>query len=413
MSTPRWWRPSPVLASLGLAVACLSLAAPAQESRPTKSGGRVVPPLFALRTRIPDALAAGYATADSEAMVHAALDWLKRHQEADGSWSASNFRQRCDIGEGFRCENRGTQIYDVGVSALATLALLGAGNSDQDGEFSATVSKALNWLKTQQDPRGVIGTTEDTRYMYMHAIGTLVMVEAAGLNPSGPWRGCAEKAIDYLLKCQSPKQGWRYGEKPKDSDVTVTVWAVMALKAADSLHYRTSLSALTDASLFVKKVMDEKTFQVGYLSKMDGPYRAPEQAKRFPPGESESTTACAMVIKILTGEEPRISSLIHAQAKLVLDKPPKWQKDTGTADYFYWQFAALALYQLGGEEWTTWRDAMIAAARTGQQTEGCARGSFDTIDPWTRQGGRIYATSMMTLMLESGYRYVRLFKTSK
>ncbi len=367
------------------------------------------------RKHIADAVALGGATPESERMVSAGLDWLKRHQEDDGSWSCSNFRRRCkEVNDNpYRCENKGNALYDVGVSALAVLAFLGAGRTDADGPDTDTVQRGLSWLKSQQDARGLIGSTEDQRYMYGHVIATNVMVEAAALNPAGGWRACADKALDYLLKMQAKKQGWRYGEKSQDSDVTVTAWAVMALKTADVAHIRSATSVIGDASNFVKSVTDEKTFHVGYLSKMDGPFRLDEQGERFPKSESESTTACGMVIKILGGEEPRISSLIRAQSKRCLDKPPAWKRDEGVIDIYYWHFATLAMFQLAGEEWMTWRNAIFDAAQRAQVSEGCARGSFDPLDPWTRFGGRIYSTAMMTLTLESGYRYGRLFKTSK
>ena len=71
------------------------------------------------------------------------------------------------------------------------------------------------------------------------------------------------------------------------------------------------------------------------------------------------------------------------------------------------------MFQLGGTEWRTWYSKLTEAAVAGQQkgdpAEACQRGSWDPIDPWGTQGGRIYATAMMVLSLEGPYRYGRLF----
>jgi hypothetical protein len=39
----------------------------------------------------------------------------------------------------------------------------------------------------------------------------------------------------------------------------------------------------------------------------------------------------------------------------------------------------------------------------------CRRGSWDPVDPWSADGGRVYATAVNTLCLEIYYRYERVF----
>ena len=70
-------------------------------------------------------------------------------------------------------------MYDIGVSSLALLAFLGAGNSEVEGRYKDTVRNGIRWLKAQQDAKGCFRTTEDYRYPYMHAMATLAMVENA------------------------------------------------------------------------------------------------------------------------------------------------------------------------------------------------------------------------------------------
>jgi len=53
-----------------------------------------------------------------------ALQWLKRHQHAEGMWSARSFGQLC---EGDGCAGGGADEHDVGATALAVLAILESG----------------------------------------------------------------------------------------------------------------------------------------------------------------------------------------------------------------------------------------------------------------------------------------------
>jgi hypothetical protein len=62
----------------------------------------------------------------TESAVTAALRWLGRHQNGDGSWSASGFSHKCING---KCSGGGEADYDTGVTSLSLLAFLGAGFS--------------------------------------------------------------------------------------------------------------------------------------------------------------------------------------------------------------------------------------------------------------------------------------------
>ena len=43
-----------------------------------------------------------------------------------------------------------------------------------------------------------------------------------------------------------------------------------------------------------------------------------------------------------------------------------------------------------------------------QRKDGCARGSWDPVGPWGREGGRVYSTALCTMCLEVYYRYPRV-----
>src|SRR4051812_3627170 len=61
-----------------------------------------------------------------EAAIGAGVGWLERHQHEDGHWGASTFDERCKDG---KCDGSGIAEFDVGITALATLALIKSGHA--------------------------------------------------------------------------------------------------------------------------------------------------------------------------------------------------------------------------------------------------------------------------------------------
>ncbi|MCK6461949.1 MAG: hypothetical protein L6Q95_18870, partial [Planctomycetes bacterium] len=53
------------------------------------------------------------------------------------------------------------------------------------------------------------------------------------------------------------------------------------------------------------------------------------------------------------------------------------------------------------EPWTRWRAALEAALLRSQHAPGAGArtGSWDPIDPWGEDGGRVYSTALMALAL--------------
>src|SRR5436190_293625 len=73
------------------------------------SGGGPAGSAFAGRVDGKDTLvAAGGGNGETEGAVRLALEWLARHQNLDGTWSAKSFGRRC---QGRVCDGRGEDEY--------------------------------------------------------------------------------------------------------------------------------------------------------------------------------------------------------------------------------------------------------------------------------------------------------------
>jgi hypothetical protein len=352
--------------------------------------------------------------------VEDALRWLAAHQSADGGWEGAGFPQWCDGKrvEGAHLDGLGKASYDVGLTGLSLLAFLGAGYTHRgDHPFAQVVSKGLRYLKNAQDPEGCLGARTAQHYLYNHAIGSLALVEAYGMTGSAVWRGPAQKSLDFISIARNPYYAWRYGIKPGDNDTSVTGWMMMALKSAALTNASGHGKPLAfDAEAFdgirtwIDKVTDEYG-RVGYLSRGSGPARTPDMMDRFPAEKSESMTGVGMLARIFLGEDPKKSEPIQKGVRLCLQRLPAWEED-GSIDMYYWYYATLAMYQVGGDAWSRWLAALKTAVVDTQRKDGgyCdAKGSWDPKDPWGPDGGRVYSTATLALCLEAYYRYERAF----
>jgi hypothetical protein len=346
-------------------------------------------------------------------LIKGGLRWLREHQSDDGVWDCDGFALRCDPRLGHACDGPGAAPHDVGVTGLALLAFLGAGY-DGSGQTPAdeAVRKGLRWLRSRQDAEGCFGPRGDPRFTYAHACATIAMCEASTYNKSPHWRKCAQQAIAFVQACQTPYRGWRYGLRPPESDASVTGWMLLALKAGQDAGLEVSDRAIRDGLALLDALTDEATGRTGYLRPGDLPVRPDGFVDRWPAQESESLTAVAMCSRIFLGKQPD-HPLTAGGARLLAAKTPRWDDRAGTIDMYYWYHGTLAMHQLGGPAWERWNAALEKVVVETQRKDGCAEGSWDPKDPWGTEGGRVYATAMMTLCLEVHWRYPLVFGARK
>ena len=122
-------------------------------------------------------------------------------------------------------------------------------------------------------------------------------------------------------------------------------------------------------------------------------------------------TGVGMLARIFIGEDPRRSEIIQKGAKLCAALAPTWNPTDGSIDMYYWYYATLAMFQVGGGHWRKWNAALQEAAGLFQHGphDGAQAGSWDPAGVWGEEGGRVYATAVMTLCLEVAYRYEKVF----
>jgi len=355
--------------------------------------------------------------------IDRALAWLAAHQAADGGWEAATFGRWCDQKsyEGFESTGAGEATYDVGVTGLALLAFLGAGYTNRsEGPYGKVVGNGLLHLRKVQDAEGCFGARTTPQFVYNHAIATLALVECFGMNGSSIYKGPAQRGLDFIAALRNPGLAWRYGPKPGDNDTSITGWMTLALVVAKRINdaheeagwpppeLTIDAAAFDGARAWIEKMTDPASDRVGYQQRGTSPARPADRVDAFPGNRSEALTAIGVLLRVLLGEDPATSERVKSGTDLLVKLPPVWNPKDGSIDLYYWQFGALAMAQLGTAAGEAWRASLSKALVEHQRTDGgpCGfQGSWDPIDPWGPDGGRVYMTAMAALALEAPYRY--------
>lgn len=337
--------------------------------------------------------------------VLAALRWLRNHQSPDGHWDADGFDARCKQN---RCDGPGDGTHDVGVTGLSLLAFLGAGHTHQSGACKDTVRRGIRYLRDVQDSEGCVGSRTSPAFLYDHACAALALSEAYGMTNALAYREPAQRSIGFVLKARNPYLAWRYAYPPNgESDTSVTGWMVMALKSAKISGLDVENSAFKDAIAFVERMTEPEFGRTGYMQRGGQPARTEAAGAKFPASKSESLTAVGMTVRIFGGHDVKTDPMLNKGADLLSKCLPRWDVDAGSIDYYYWYYGSLAMFQVGGPRWNRWNEAMKSALLDHQRLEKDRDefGSWDPMDPWADEGGRVYATALNCLTMEVYYRY--------
>ncbi len=336
---------------------------------------------------------AGGGSRETEAAVQAALKWLAEHQNEDGRWEARrNEAGRETTPDGRSRPNAGADA-DTGMTGLALLAMLGSGNTHQRGQYRENVRLGLNFLMQSQDANGCLSGTAD-RYaaMYCHAIATFALGEAFGMTGERRLEQPLRRAIGYTIAAQDPYGGgWRYQPRDQGGDTSQLGWQFMALKSADLAGIRTPEATRQGIIRYLQSVASRPNGGLASYRSMEAP--------------SRTMTAEAMLCWQFLGL-PREHPACNEAAGYLLVAPP----GVGQANFYYWYYGTLVMYQLQGDGWQRWNTAVATQLVSLQNNEGPQAGSWDPDAVWGGYGGRVYSTALGAMCLEVYYRFLPVYR---
>jgi squalene cyclase len=178
------------------------------------------------------------------AAVERGLSWLNDNQSEDGSWQAK-------IGFKLNTDYRYTedQRGHVGVTSLAGMAFLAGGHVPGRGKYGPTVERALDFVLNCVQEDGYI--THAGSRMYSHAFATMFLAEICGMTERPDVRAKLQLAVDFIVHSQNADGGWRYEPYAPESDMSIVVCQVLALRAARNIGVRVPKAVIDKAARYV------------------------------------------------------------------------------------------------------------------------------------------------------------------
>lgn len=342
-------------------------------------------------------LSSGGGTKGTERAVAAALSWLARHQNPDGSWSIDH-RARCKDPS---CTGAGTSKSDSAATALALLPFLAAGQTHESkGPYRKTIYTGLQWLVQHQKPNGDLSAGGSQ--MYSHGLAAITLCEAYALSGDSKLAGPAQLGVNFIDAAQDPQTGgWRYTFRQPGGDTSVFGWQVMALKSGMMAGLKVRPASLDLSRRWLSSVSHGSN--KGLFS-----YTPPDESNSS--GGTPSMTAVGLLTSQYLGMARKDPAMVEGTQYLMRNLPKP-----ETRNVYYWYYATQVMHNIPGPDWDQWNRQMRRVLIESQDKgDKCSGGSWDPLQPqkdaWGEQGGRLMVTSLAALSLEVYYRYLPLYQ---
>ncbi len=312
-----------------------------------------------------------------DAAIVRGLEFLERRQQPAGSYIADN------LGE------------STAVTGLAATAFMAAGHLPGEGTFGATILRGLRWIVSRQEENGMLVYKRSHGPMYSHGISTLTLAEALGLLPEAdhrPTQVALERSLRLILQAQAVSKrdrhagGWRYQVSSTDSDLSVTGWQLLALRAAKDIGCDIPAEAIDAAIAYVKLCAVERRGGFAYQ-----PDSGPT------PTRSGIGITCLEVCGVHQAPESIAAADYLLENRLEFDE-----------SYFFYgaYYCSIGMFKLGGDYWPPTRDHLAGILLDKQQPDG----SWVAQHATEAQIGPGYCTAMAILALAVDYQYLPIYQ---
>ena len=291
--------------------------------------------------------------------------------------------------EGFFLGQRGRT---TGVVALAGMAYLSQGHTPGQGPYGENINRCVDYLLGAQRADGMLVRNAGEGRMYSHSIATLFLSEVSGMITTERQEKLAEvlpPAVRLILKAQDARKneerhkgGWRYQPDAKDSDLSCSGWALMALRSVKLNGAPVPDEAIDRAVEYIYRNHDERAGKFGYQNASS---------------HSLTLTGMALLCLELCGQhgEPATFKAGDYVLKSMTQLP---SQDFATYGNYY---NAQGCFQLGGDYWQSYAEWMYGHFLKEQKEDGSWEG---------RREGTLYNTCMVVLGLSVPYRQLPIYQ---
>jgi len=324
---------------------------------------------------LPASVVAVEDQAVDDAIVNA-LRFLAQQQRPNGSWNA---------------ENPGGE--STATTSLAVMAFLAAGHVPSEGPYGQAIDRGVTYVLERQQNNGLVVDKTGHGPMYDHGISTLMLSEVVGMMPkeqAARTRKVLEKAVSVIMKAQQVRKsqresgGWRYQLNSQDSDLSVTAWQLLALRAVKDVGCDVPAESIELAVGYVKKCSNGRGFA-------------------YQPGNGPTSTLTSAGILALQvcdhHEDAEVANGIDFLQRQPMRFDDQW--------FFYGAYYnAISVYKYGGGDWERTKSHLFQELLSNQQPLG----GWQARNPNERGHGAIYATSLGVLALTVEYGYLPIYQ---
>ena len=327
-----------------------------------------------------------------EKAVELGLEFLASTQNRDGAWYS-------DVGFKLNSSYTVTTTQEqqklsggghVGVTALACMAFMAGGNLPGRGKYGAEIERGLDYVLGCVGEDGYI--TDNGTRMYSHAFATLFLAEIYGMTKRKDVRDALQRAVDLIVKSQNKLGSWRYLPFAPDSDMSITVCQIMALRAARNIGIRVPRSTIDRAIEYVTR----SAFK-------SGPYRGGfkyQMRDDQPTRTSFALTAAG--ITTLHNAGVYSDRLIEEGLRYLRSEFHTISEIPDHYFYFYGHYYAVqAMYIAGGNHWEWyWPRIQAELVRSQDPRTGS----------WPNNVAPAFGAAVATLILQIPNQYLPIFQ---
>ena len=299
--------------------------------------------------------------------------------------------------------------YQTAITALSIMALCAPGHSPSEkSREGEAVKRALEYvLQNERVEKGYFGERDHSR-MYGHGITTVMLAEVIGMGVDKDQdfrvRDRLDKAMELMFWSQEKKKpddkdqygGWRYQPRDADSDLSVTIWQVMALRAAKNAGISVPKSAIDKAVLYIKRCYRSEPDENGKPKNM-------KSACGYQPGHDPGYASASAGLRALQVCGEYEAPETKGSAEWLKEHRAKYDER-----FFYYgtYYYSAAMYQQGGDFAKDGRAFVENTLLEKQKPDG----SWQSDDGQERDAGITYSTAMALLSLSVKYHFLPLFE---
>lgn len=330
--------------------------------------------------------------------VDKGLRWLADRQNDDGSWTgAIGFK----LNQDYEIEKVG--VPHVGVTALAGMAFLAGGHLPGRGEYGDVVARATDFVISCVDDTSGFISAYGSR-MYSHAFATLFLAEVVGMTQRADVREKLQRAVDLIVRSQNAKGSWRYEPFAVESDMSITVCQLMALRAARNIGIKVPRSTIDRAVRYVQNsyVARDEDHMFYYH---DGYYFLRRGSFKYQLLDNTRSSFALTAAGIASLYNAGVYSDDRLRDSLDVLEQSYHLVENRRTHYFFWYghyYAVQAMYVAGDPWWTRYytrirRDLLESQNRDGSWT--------NDVGP-----GNAFGTAVAAIILQVPYNYLPILQ---